>query len=211
MLNVLLADDHDVVRLGIRSIVEQIPGATIVSEHSDGASAASALRHQRPDVAILDIEMPGRTGIEIARLLHEQHLPTKVLLLSMHTEGSFVRAAVEAGVAGYLVKQDAGEELRPAIEAINRGDTFISPRVASALIESLRRGPADRVLLSPRERDVVRLLCRGMTSKEIAAELHLTPKTVDCYRATIMEKLGVRGVAGIVKYALREQLTTLDD
>lgn len=209
-LRVLVADDHAIVRAGVRSVLEAEPGFTIISEHSNGNDALEAIRSEVPDIALLDIEMGGLTGIEIARKLNEANSLTAVVVLSMHLDESFVCSAVEAGISGYVVKQDAGRELIEAMHAAARGDVFISPRVAGSLIDRVRRPQRDAPL-APRERDVVRLLSRGMTSKEIASELGLTTKTVDGYRAAIMTKLNIHSVAGLVKYALRQHLTTVED
>jgi DNA-binding NarL/FixJ family response regulator len=156
--------------------------------------------------------MPGLSGIEVARKLNEDGLATAVVLLSMHKEESFVQAAMDAGVGGYVVKEDAARELVDAVLAVSRGDVYLSPRIAGSVVQALRRGPATKsAQLTPRERDVLRLLSEGLTSKEIAARLELSPKTVDGHRATIMDKLGIRSVAGLVKYAIRNHLSGLDE
>lgn len=211
-MRVLLADDHAIVREGLRAVLSTEGGVQIVAEESDGERALNQIRALKPDVAVLDIQMPSLTGIEIARRLNEDGALTSVVLLSMHKEESFVQAAVEAGVAGYVVKEDAAKELLEALHAVGRGDVFISPRVAGSVLQAIRRGPQEKAPhLTPRERDVVRLLSEGLTSKEIAAKLELSPKTVDGHRSTIMDKLGIRSVAGLVKYAIRNHLTGIEE
>lgn len=211
-MRVLLADDHAIVREGLRALLASQTDLQIVALESDGEHALAAILNLKPDVAVLDIQMPGLTGIEVARKLNEQDALTSVVLLSMHKEASFVQAAMDAGVGGYVVKEDAARELMDAIRAVARGDVYLSPRIAGSVVQALRRGPPPKVPhLTPRERDVVRLLSEGLTSKEIASRLELSPKTVDGHRAAIMDKLGIRSVAGLVKYALRNHLTGLDD
>ncbi len=211
-IRVLLADDHAIVREGLRAVLSSEADVEVVAVESDGDRALASIRSLKPDVAVLDIRMPGLTGIEVARKLNEDDALTSVVLLSMHKEESFVQAAMDAGVGGYVVKEDAARELLDAVRAVGRGDVYLSPRVAGSLVQALRRGPPPKVPnLTPRERDVVRLLSEGLTSKEIASRLDLSPKTVDGHRAAIMEKLGIRSVAGLVKYAIRNHLTNLED
>ncbi len=211
-MRVLLADDHAIVREGLRAVLSSQADIEICAETSDGEQALESIRAMRPDVAVLDIQMPGLTGIEIARKVNEEGVLTSIVLLSMHKEEGFVQAAVEAGVAGYVVKEDAARELIDAVRAAARGDVFLSPRIAGSVVSALRRGPpAKTPRLTPRERDVVRLLSQGLTSKEIGAHLKVTAKTIDGHRAAIMDKLGIRSVAGLVKYAIRNHLTGIDD
>lgn len=212
-VKVLLADDHAIVRSGLRAVLSTEPGIEVVAEESDGEKALAAIQKLKPDVAVLDIQMPKLTGIEVARRLQDAEALTSVILLSMHKEGSFVQAALDAGVSGYLVKEDAAKELLDAIRAVGRGDVYLSPRVAGSVVQAARRGgpPAKVPQLTPRERDIVRLLSEGLTSKEIASRLDLSPKTVDGHRSAIMDKLSIRSVAGLVKYAIKNHLTGLDE
>ena len=207
-LRLLLADDHALFRAGLRSLLGS--DVEVVAEHGDGLAALADIAKLEPDVAVLDVEMPGMTGIEIARKLNALDSHTSIVVVSMHKEISFVRAAVEAGVLGYVVKQDAAGELIEAIRAAARGDVWLSPRIAGAMAQSLRDGRR-KAHLTPRESDVVRLLAAGKSSREIADALSLSAKTVDGYRSAIMDKLGIHSVAGLVKYALRHQLATLDE
>jgi len=209
-IKVLLADDHGIVRDGLRAVLSSEGGFQVIAEESDGEKALASIERLQPDVAVLDVQMPGLTGIEVARKLAGQ-TRTSVILLSMHKDESFVQAALLAGASGYVVKEDAARELTDAIRAVARGDTYLSPRVAGAIVGAMKRGPEGGVpQLTPRERDVVRLLAEGLTSKEIAARLGMAPKTVDGHRSAIMDKLGIHSVAGLVKYAIRNHLTGLD-
>jgi len=211
-LKVLLADDHAIVRDGLKALLSTQNDIGVAGEVQDSDAALEAIRKIRPDVAVLDIRMPGLTGIEVARKLNDEGIATGVVLLSMHKEEPFVQAALDAGVGGYVVKEDAARELIDAVRAVARGDVYLSPRIAGSVVQAVRRGPPPKVPhLTPRERDVVRLLAEGLTSKEIAGRLDLSPKTVDGHRAAIMDKLGIRSVAGIVKYAIRNHLTDLGE
>lgn len=211
-LRVLLADDHAIVRDGLKALLSTQPDIEVAGEEHDGEAALVTIRRVKPDVAVLDIRMPGLTGIELARKLNEEGILTGVVLLSMHKEEAFVQAAMDAGVGGYVVKEDAARELIDAIRAVARGDVYLSPRVAGSVVQAIRRGPPPKVPhLTPRERDVLRLLAEGLTSKEMASRLDLSPKTVDGHRAAIMDKLGIRSVAGLVKYAIRNHLTDLGE
>lgn len=202
-MRVLLADDHAIVRTGLRTVLLEEEGMDIVGEERDGARALEAVRALRPDIAVLDIEMPSLSGIDVARTVRDEGLPTAVLLLSMHREESFVDAALEAGVVAYVLKDDAPEELIEAIHAIARRELYLSRGLGPV------RG--NRNELSPRQRGIVRLLAKGLTSKEIAVDLDLSVKTVEGYRALIMDKLDLHSVAQLTKYAIRNALTTLDE
>jgi DNA-binding NarL/FixJ family response regulator len=210
-MRIVIADDHSIVRAGVRMVLDGMPGVEVVAEASDGEAAMEAIERLKPDFAVLDIEMPKLSGLDIARRLAANGPATSVLMLSMHVEQSFVRSSVDAGVCAYLVKQDAAVELPEALAAAERGGLFISPRVTGSLIASLRRDPDPAVRLAPRERDVLRLLSDGLSSKEIAASLKLSTKTVEGYRAQIMGKLGIRSLAGLVKYAIRMNLASADE
>lgn len=211
-MRIVLADDHAIVRDGLKAVLAGQADFEVVAAESDGEAALETIRRLRPDVAILDIRMPGLTGIEIARKLNDEGVLTCIVLLSMHKEGSFVQAALDAGVGAYVVKDDAARELVDAIKAVVRGDVYLSPRIAGSVVQAIRRGPPTKAPhLTARERDVLRLLSEGLTSKEIASRLDLSPKTVDGHRAAIMDKLGIRSVAGLVKYAIRNHLTNLEE
>jgi DNA-binding NarL/FixJ family response regulator len=207
-IRVFLADDHAIVRDGLRAVLAAETGMEVVGEEPDGQSALEAILRLQPDVAVLDVQMPRLTGIEVAQKLAGQSR-TQVVLLSMHKAASFVQAALHAGASGYLVKEDAARELTSAIRAVVRGDTYLSPRVAGGVVAALRG--RDKHHLTVREVDVLRLLAEGLTSKEIGTRLGMSPKTVEGHRAAIMVKLDIHSVAGLVKYAVKHQLTGLDE
>lgn len=210
-MRIVIADDHSIVRAGVRKLLEGVSNAEVVAEASDGEAALDAIQRLKPEVAVLDIDMPKLSGLDIARRLAPSQSRPAVILLSVHVEPAIVRSAVDAGVSAYLVKQDAAEELPHALVAAARGQVFVSPRVTSSLIASLRRDPDPGVRLAPRERDVLRLLSDGLSSKEIAGTLRLSTKTIEGYRAQIMGKLGIRSVAGLVKYAIRMNLASANE
>jgi DNA-binding NarL/FixJ family response regulator len=208
-LRVLLAEDHGVVRAGLAALIRSEPDLEVIAEVANGEEAIRQIEALRPEVSVVDVGMPQMTGIELARAVRDAGLPTAVVLLSMHSEPSFVRAGLEAGASAYVLKSARGRDLVDAMHAAANGDIYLSPAVAGAVV--FPQGEAVRPELTARERDVLRLLARGLCSKEIAAELEISTRTVDGYRAQIMDKLGIRNVPGLVKYALRCHLTTLDE
>jgi len=210
-MRILLADDHTIVLKGIKGLIEVEPDLEVVAEETDGEAALASIRRLRPEVAVLDIEMPRMTGLEVARRVAHDKLTTAVVLLSVHRGNQFVSAAIEAGVSGYVLKEDAPADLLAAIRATQRGELYLSPRVTRPALLALKQGEAGEVRLSPRERDIVRLLAEGHGSKAIADLLSLTPKTVDTYRQNVMAKLGLGSVAAVVKYAIKHQIVRLDD
>ncbi len=209
---VLVADDHTIVRDGLVAILEAEPDVDVVARASNGEDAAERIEALRPDVAVVDIAMPRMTGIEVARKVRDQGLGTAVVLLSVHKEAALVREGLDAGASGYVLKTSETAELVQAVRAAAAGDVFLSPQVTQTAIAALRESePAGAPALSPRVRDDLRLLARGLSSKEIAARLGIAWRTVDTNRAEIMSKLGIHHVPGHVKYALRHQLAMLDD
>jgi len=210
-LTVLVADDHTIVREGLLGLLRREPDLDVVAEAADGEEALGGVESLALDVAILDIAMPRMTGVEVARKVRDLGLRTAVVLLSMHIEPAFVRAALDAGASAYVLKTAGARELVEAVRAAAAGDMYLSPRVTSTALGAVRTEPREAPPLTPRERDVLRFLARGLSSKEIATELAIGARTVDGYRAEIMEKLGIRHVPGLVKYAIRHQLATLDE
>ncbi|MCL7926846.1 MAG: response regulator transcription factor [marine benthic group bacterium] len=213
-IRVLIADDHALVREGIRRVLDEDPGFDVVAEASDGRQALDRIAETDPDVAILDISMPERSGLEVARQLREERPALKVLILSMHDETEYVVRAVHAGAAGYLLKDDAGPALlRQAVQAVHAGDSYFSPAVAARLTDALRGGssgsadPLER--LTGRELEVLRLVAAGRSNKQIAAELGISRRTVESHRESMMRKIEIRTVAGLTRFALENGL--LDD
>ncbi|MFO0584972.1 MAG: response regulator transcription factor [Anaeromyxobacter sp.] len=211
-MNVLLADDHTLVRAGLKALLETIEGVTVVGDVGRGDEALAAISQHKPDVAVLDLSMPGLTGVEVAERAAKESPKTRVLMLSMHATETYVAQALRAGARGYLVKEAAVSELPLALEAISRGDTYLSPGISRpALDELLASGKASPLeTLSPRQREVLRRIAEGQATKEIAFELGLSVKTVETHRAQLMERLGIRDVPGLVRLAIRAGLVSSD-
>jgi DNA-binding NarL/FixJ family response regulator len=211
-MKVILADDHHLVRSGIRALLESITGVFVVAEAGDGREALDLIQQHRPDVALLDITMPGLNGLEVAARVRESCPRTRVIVLSMHAGETYVAQALRAGVAGYLLKDSAASDLQAALAAVGRGGSFLSPAISQQVVASYLRGevPSADPLegLSPRQREVLQLIAEGRSTKEIAADLSLSIKTVETHRAQIMERLGIRDVPGLVRFAIRAGLIT---
>ena len=199
----LLADDHEIVRQGLRALLEH-KGFEVAGEAANGDEAIRLARELHPDIAILDLAMPLINGVGAARRILRELPRTKVILLTMHTEEPYVLDALQAGVAGYVVKSDAAADLATAIEGVLQGATYLSSKISRAIVESyaerkgLPLGP-----LTPREREVLQLITEGKTTKEIASLLEISVKTAEAHRTKIMTKIGTHGVAGLVRYAIR--------
>ena len=210
-IRVLVADDHAIVRTGIRHVLESEPGFVVVAEASTGPEVLELAESLRPDVAVLDISMPGASGLHIAAELRRRTPETQVLILSMHDNTEYVLESLRAGVHGYLLKDTAATELRGAIRAVRRGESFFSPPIAGRLSAVLRgegRASASGALaqLTSRERQVLLGIAQGHTNREIGAQLGISPRTVESHRENLMRKLGVRTVAGLTRLALEAGL-----
>ena len=209
-LRILLADDHTVVRQGLRKILEARPQWEVVAEAADGREAVKQAEEVKPDVAIMDVAMPLLNGIEDVRQIARKVPSTRVLVLSMHNDEAYVTQMLRAGAAGYLLKDSADVDLLQAVDAVAAGKSFFSPAIARVIADDYVRQLADRgvsdryELLSEREREIFQLIAEGKTNKEIAALLFLSPSTVDTHRSRIMEKLDVHSAAEIVLYAVRK-------
>ncbi|MGH8708691.1 MAG: response regulator [Burkholderiales bacterium] len=208
-LRILLVDDHALVRAGIRSLLQDIADIEVVAEASDGAEALAAAEHERPDVVLMDIAMKGMNGLEAAAQLRERQPGVKIIILSMHTSEEYVLLALRAGAAAYLIKDSATSELELALKCVMRGDTYLSPAISRQVVDGYvqRVGAgASPDPLTPRQRDVLKRIAEGRSTKEIAFDLNLSVKTVETHRAQIMDRLGIRDVAGLVRYAMRTGL-----
>lgn len=205
-LRVLLVDDHSLVRAGMRSLLRDIADVEVVAEASDGAEALAAAERERPDVVLMDIAMKGMNGLEAAARLRERQPAAKVIILSMHTSEEYVLLALRAGAAAYLIKDSATSELELALKSVMRGETYLSPAISRQVVDGyvqrvgVGAGPDP---LTPRQREVLKRIAEGRSTKEIAFELNLSVKTVETHRAQIMERLSIRDVAGLVRYAMR--------
>lgn len=207
-IEVLLADDHTLVRQGLKALLEREPEIEIVAEAGDGRRALELIEEFKPQIAVLDISMPKLNGLEAARRIAGIAPETKVILLSMYKRTEYVQEAVRAGVRGYVLKEDAAEELVEAIRKVAEGEYYFAPPILEAIVESARRGPGDDslALLTPREREVLQLIAEGHTNEEIAKLIHRSPETVRSHRARIMKKLGLRSVAELVRFAVEQGL-----
>jgi DNA-binding NarL/FixJ family response regulator len=208
-LRVLLADDHALVRAGMRSLLRDIEGVAVVGEAADGGQALALAERERPDVVLLDIAMKGMNGLEAAARFRELHPGIKVIILSMHASEEYVLQALRAGAAAYLIKDSATAELELALRSVMRGETYLSPAISRQVVEGYvqRVGAgAGEDPLTPRQREVLRRIAEGRSTKEIAFDLGLSVKTVETHRAQIMERVGIRDVAGLVRYAMRTGL-----
>lgn len=214
-LTVILADDHALVRAGIRSLLERLPGVTILAEAGDGREAHALVMARAPDVVVMDISMPGLNGLDAtARIVREQPR-TKVLILSMHTSEDYVLQALRAGAAGYLLKDSATAELAQAFDAIRHGETYLSPSISSEVMaRHLQRQSDPRAeatkSLTPRMREILQLIAEGRSTKEIAFLLNLSVKTIETHRMHLMARLDIHEVAGLVRYAVRIGLITAE-
>ena len=205
-VTVVVVDDHAVVREGIRRVLES-GGIDVVAEGGDGDSAIGLVVEHRPDVLVVDIAMPGRTGIEVTAALPASG--TRVLVLSMYNEPQYVSASMRAGAMGYILKDAPPEELREAVRTVAAGRKYLPADLARQMkeAEAADEEPAPLDRLTPRERDVLRGIARGLTNKQIAAQHGISPRTVETHREALMKKLGIRTVAGLTVLAVKEGLT----
>jgi DNA-binding NarL/FixJ family response regulator len=200
---ILLADDHTIVRQGLRAILER-EGYEVVGEASDGREAISHAEKFRPDVAVLDISMPLLNGIDAAREITKTSPRTKTILLTMYTEDHYVLESLRAGVTGYVLKMRAALALVQAIQAVMKGEIYLSPGISRAVVQAfLSKTDIPEDPLTTREREVLQLVAEGKTTKEIAAQLGISAKTADSHRTNIMEKLDIHDTAGLVRYAIK--------
>jgi len=212
-VNILLADDHQMMREGLVALLEREPGLKVVGQASDGRAAVRLARELNPHVVVMDVSMADLNGIDATRQILEENREVKVIALSMHAHRHFVRGMLQAGAAAYLLKHSASQELIKAIQLVMAGRVYLSPEVAGVLVEDIKAPAADTsvfAVLTPREREVLQLFAEGKSPRQIAEALHLGLKTVEGYRRQILEKLGFHSFAELVKYAVREGLTSLD-
>ena len=207
IMRVLIADDHGIVRSGVRMLLEGQEGIEVVAEASDGAEARDLAIRERPDLAILDVKMPKLTGLQATREIREQAPDVSVLILSMYDDERYLFEALKAGASGYVLKAQADSDLIEAVHAVERGEPFLTPEAQRALIKDvLGQATAGEGELTPREQEVVKLVAEAHTNKEIAEILHLSEKTVENHRSNAMRKLGMRDRVELVRYAIRKGL-----
>ena len=206
-IRVVLADDHTLVRAGIRSLLEGIAGVEVVGDASDGSAVLLLAERHRPHVVLLDIGMPGMSGLEVVPRLLKIDRSIRAVMLSMHKSEEYVLEALRAGAAGYLLKESAVPELEIAVRAVARGELYLSPAVSRRIVDDYlgRAGAIDDALaaLTQRQREILRLVAAGRTSKEIASELGVSYRTVEVHRLNLMRRINVHDTAGLVRYAMR--------
>lgn len=210
-IRILLADDHTLVRSGIRSLLEDEPGLSVIGEAEDGRTAVTMASQLKPDVVVMDIAMPLLNGLEATRQIKTQCPGVKVLILSMHDNEEYIRQVLEAGAMGYILKDAAARELISAIQSVHRGEAVLSPAVTRLVIEDyLRWGglrpQAEADSLSPREREVLQLIAEGYTNKQIAEILSISIKTVQAHRNNLMQKLDLHDRGELIKYAIQKKI-----
>lgn len=209
-LRVLLADDHIVMRSGLRALLDRQPNLEVVGECENGRETVELAGSLRPDVVVMDVGMPGLNGIEATRTIADQHSSPAVVILSMHADESYVMRALKAGARGYLLKDSAAADLIGAIQAVSQGKSFFSPKVSRILAEDYvrvlkQKGDVDTYdLLTSREREILQLLAEGKANKEVATALNISPYTVETHRSHILQKLNLHTPAELVLYAVRK-------
>lgn len=211
---IVLIDDHRIVRDGLRLVLRGEEGLEVVGEASDGRQALDLVEQAKPDVAIVDMHLPGVSGLELLRCLRDRGTGVKLVVLSADADAELVEGAMQTGVSAYILKESASVELVKAIRAVLCGEAYLSSQVAAIVVEGYRRavavgGGSRASVLSEREEQILKLIADGQSTKEVAYALGLSPKTVESHRARLMEKLGLYSVAELTKYAIREGLSHL--
>lgn len=212
-VRVLLADDHALFRAGLRALLQSFDGVQVVAEAGNGPDAIQLVERDRPSLVLMDIALPGLSGLEAAARITTSWPQVRVIILSMHSNEEYVRQALRAGASGYLLKGAEPPELELALKAVMRGETYLTPSVSKKVVdEYLRQGVAQNkgVALSPRQCEVLKLIAEGGSTKEIAGKLDLSVKTVEGHRAELMRRLEIHDVAGLVRYAIRTGLIAVD-
>lgn len=215
-IRILLADDHQITRSGLRALLEQQPNMTVAGEADNGRLAVRMAAELKPDVIVMDINMPELNGIEASRQIKAEFADIKIIALSMHSDKRYVAGMLKAGVSGYLLKNCAFDELVAAINSVVRNQSYLSPAIADTVMKdyaSILEGADQSTasLLSSREREVLQLIAEGMSTRDISERIHVSVKTVESHRQQIMRKLNAKSVAELTKIAVREGLTSLEE
>ncbi|MCA9996578.1 MAG: response regulator transcription factor [Anaerolineales bacterium] len=212
-ITILLAEDHVLVRAGIRALLQSLPYAEVVAEAGNGQEAIELIKALNPNIVLMDISMPILNGLEVTRQIVQEMPDVRIIMLSMHMNEEYVLQALNAGAAGYLLKDSGTAELEMAIRSVFGGETYLSPPVSKHIADYVRRvGSQTSMLerLTPRQREILQLIAEGQTVKEIAAQLNISAKTVETHRARLMRRLDIYDVPGLVHYAIRMGLVTLN-
>ena len=219
MIRVVVTDDHHLVRQGIRSLLEQADDIEVVGEAADGYEAVEAVEKYNPDVLVIDLSMDRMNGIQATEQIRQRGLPTRIVMLSMHDDQHLVQQALRAGVKGYLLKNAIKEELLLAVRATHKGHSYLSPEVSQVLVSSLisdssrsqQPAPAFPLdMLTPRERQILKLIAEGYTNREMSETLHVSIKTVQKHRANLMDKLDIHNIAGLTHIAIKYGLVHIE-
>jgi len=213
-IRILLADDHTLVRAGVRALLESLPEVKVVAEAADGHEALAFAKAHEPHVVLMDVAMSGLNGLETTARLVKDFPDVRVIVLSMHANEEYIWQALRAGASGYLLKSASTAELETALQAVGRGETYLDPAIARRVIAGYLSGAAQKKSsieqLSPRQREILQLIAEGRSTKEIAFLLNLSAKTVETHRAQVMERLDIHDVPGLVRYAIRQGLVSAE-
>jgi DNA-binding NarL/FixJ family response regulator len=212
---IVIADDHTLVRAGLKILLSTLPGVDVIGEANDGGEAIRLVGELKPDVVLMDIAMKPVNGLDAAARINAKYPDVRILILSLHANEEYVLQALRAGASGYLLKEAATAELGLALAAVARGETYLSPPVSRAVVDGyVNRTAGDSgsdEVLTPRQKQILEFIAKGLGTKEIAFELDLSVKTVETHRAMLMERLGIRDVAGLTRYAIRQGLISPDE
>jgi len=211
-VRVLLADDHALVRAGIKALLNRIEGVDVIAEAGDGREALQLIKELQPDIVLLDITMPGLSGLEVLEESKKQFPDLRVIILTVHDAGEYAMQALRAGADGYLPKGAAADELQLAIEIVSRGETYVSDEVSRKTLLQYSKGSTEHPLarLTPRQREILILIAEGLSTKDIGHRLNISAKTVESHRAQLMERLDIHDVAGLVRYAIKMGLVRVE-
>jgi DNA-binding NarL/FixJ family response regulator len=213
MIRIVLADDHNLVRSGLKSLLSEMKNVEVVAEASNGRQAVDLVQSVKPDVVLMDIAMNELNGIDACEIISREHPAVRTIILSMHDSGEYVAKALKAGAKGYVLKDAAPLELEFALQAVTVGETYLSPRVSRQVVQSyVQPGSGDAGLdaLSPRQKEILKAIAGGRSTKQIAYDLGLSVKTIETHRAQIMERLDIHDLAGLVRFAIRVKLVSID-
>ena len=212
--SILIADDHDIIREGIKNILRKSAEFEVVGEAQDGQEVLDKVSTLKPDILLLDITMPKKSGLEILEQIQRLSHKTKILIISVHKADAYVRRALKAGVKGYLNKENAADDLLPALRKISSGQVYLSSEISSYLLDRVNKSPeelAKEKVLSEREEEVLRLVAEGKTAKEIAQTLFISPRTVENYKNNMLKKLGLHKTSDLIKFAIKNKIVDIDE